>query len=63
MSTEKFCFKHAIPVGIKKNFMSAVAAKTLAAEIALWKNDWQKAYDYSSDIINRSGLSLKYHQE
>lgn len=49
---------HAIPVGVKKNFMSTVAAKTLAAEIALWKNDWQKAYDYSSDIINHSGLSL-----
>lgn len=49
---------HAIPAGVKKNFMNATAAKTLAAEISLWKNDWQKAYDYSTDAINGSGLSL-----
>jgi len=41
----------AIPVGQKKNFMNIDAAKMLAAEIALWKNDWQKAYEYSNAVI------------
>lgn len=50
--------KKAIPTGEKRNFFSSNAAKAVAADIALWKNDWQKAYDYSTDIINNSGLSL-----
>lgn len=50
--------EQAIPVGEKRNFFSSNVAKAVAADIALWKNDWQKAYDYSTDIINNSGLSL-----
>lgn len=49
---------HAIPEGQKKNFMNADAAKILAAEIALWKNDWQKAADYSNDVIQNSAFTL-----
>nr|WP_314498731.1 RagB/SusD family nutrient uptake outer membrane protein [uncultured Chryseobacterium sp.] len=45
---------HAIPDGQKKNFMNIDAARILAAEIALWKNDWQKAADYSNDVIQNS---------
>ncbi|WP_267406519.1 MULTISPECIES: RagB/SusD family nutrient uptake outer membrane protein [unclassified Chryseobacterium] len=48
----------AIPAGESKNFITPVALKTIAAEIALYRNDWQKAYDYSIDIINNSGLQL-----
>ncbi len=48
----------AIPVGESKNFITPAAVKAIAAEIALWKNDWQKAYDYSSDIITNSGMIL-----
>lgn len=48
----------AIPAGLERNFISINGAKTIAADIALWKNDWQKAYDYSTDIINNSGLAL-----
>lgn len=48
----------AIPAGLDRNFISLNAAKTIAADIALWKNDWQKAYDYSTDVINNSGLTI-----
>lgn len=48
----------AIPAGLNRNFITINAAKSIAADIALWKNDWQKAYDYSTDIINNSGLSI-----
>ena len=48
----------AIPAGLVRNFLSINAAKAIAADIALWKNDWQKAYDYSTDIIENSGLTL-----
>ncbi|MFC3157957.1 RagB/SusD family nutrient uptake outer membrane protein [Chryseobacterium arachidis] len=54
---------HAIPVGQKKNFMNIDAAKLLAAEIALWKNDWQKAIDYSNDIIQNSSYTLTSSNE
>lgn len=50
--------QHAIPAGESINFMNPVAVKALAAEIALWKNDWSKAYQYSGEIITESGLSL-----
>lgn len=50
--------QRAIPELLDRNFMSENSAKAIAAEIALWKNDWQKAYDYSTDLINNSGLSL-----
>lgn len=42
----------------ERNFLSKNAAKAIAAEVALWKHDWQKAYDYSTDIINNSGLTI-----
>lgn len=48
----------AIPAGEVKNFMSKNAAKVLAAQIALWKNDWQTAFNFSDDIIKNSGISL-----
>ncbi|WP_312076750.1 RagB/SusD family nutrient uptake outer membrane protein [Chryseobacterium sp.] len=48
----------AIPAGQKKNFMNIDAAKLLRAEISLWKNDWQKAYDYANDLINTTSLIL-----
>ncbi|WP_326983168.1 RagB/SusD family nutrient uptake outer membrane protein [Chryseobacterium sp. MYb264] len=48
----------AITSGETVNFINPTAVKTIAAEIALWKNDWQKAYDYSNDIIKNSGISL-----
>lgn len=48
----------AIPAGQKKNFMNTDAAKLLGAEIALWKNDWQKAYNYANDLINTTSLIL-----
>lgn len=50
--------QHAIPAGLDKNYIRPAAIKTIAAEIALWKNDWQKAYEYSNDVINNSGISL-----
>lgn len=50
--------KHAIPAGQKKNFMNLDAAKLLGAEIALWKNDWQKAINYSDDVIQSSSYIL-----
>lgn len=49
---------HAIPAGQKKNFMNSDAVKLLGAEIALWKNDWQKAYSYADDLINTTTLTL-----
>lgn len=49
---------HAIPAGQKKNFMSSEATKLLGAEIALWKNDWQKAYNYADDLVNTTSLTL-----
>ena len=49
---------HAIPAGNAKNFISPAAVKTIAAEIALYKNDWQKAFDYSTDVIDHSGIPL-----
>lgn len=48
----------AIPAGNDLNFMSKNAAKTLAAEIALWKNDWQTAFNFSDDVIKNSGVTL-----
>ncbi|SEG01101.1 Starch-binding associating with outer membrane [Halpernia humi] len=48
----------AIPAGEAKNFMSKYATEVLAAKIALWKNDWQTAFNYSDDIIKNSGISL-----
>lgn len=48
----------AIPAGLDRNFITINAAKSIAADIALWKNDWQKAYNYSTDIIDNSGLSI-----
>ncbi|MCS3529329.1 RagB/SusD family nutrient uptake outer membrane protein [Chryseobacterium sp. JUb7] len=54
---------HAIPVGENKNFINPTAAKSIAAEIALYKNDWQKAYDYSNEIISGSGFSLTIQNE
>lgn len=50
--------KKAIPAGLDRNFITINAAKSIAADIALWKNDWQRAYDYSTDIINNSGLAI-----
>lgn len=50
--------QHAIPAGENINFMNPTAVKTLAAEIALWKNDWSKAYQYAGEIIIGSGLAL-----
>ena len=50
--------KKAIPAGEQYHFMNVNAAKTLAAEISLYKNDFTKAISYSNDIIQNSGLSL-----
>lgn len=50
--------KKAIPVGEIHNFFNLNAAKTLAAEIALYKNDFEGAIDYSTDVISNSGLTL-----
>ncbi|MFZ4928991.1 RagB/SusD family nutrient uptake outer membrane protein [Chryseobacterium sp. Mn2064] len=55
--------QQAIPGGESKNFMNPTAVKTLAAEIALWKNDWQKAYQYADEIITGSGLTLTSKNE
>lgn len=48
----------AISLGEKKNYFTKTAAKTLFAEVALWRNDWQKAKTMSSEAIAESGLSL-----
>lgn len=55
--------QHAIPAGESINFMNQTAVKTLAAEIALWKNDWAKAYQYAEEIITGSGLILTPQNE
>lgn len=45
--------------GIKSyQFASKTVAKTIAAEAAIWQNDWQAAYDLSTDVIQNSGISL-----
>lgn len=49
---------HAIPEGLTKNFMNINAAKTLAATIALDRQDYEKAISYSTDIIENSGIQL-----
>ena len=38
--------------------MSKTAAKSLAAVIKLWKNDWQSAFNFSDDVIRNAGLTL-----
>ena len=48
----------AIPTVSPRNFLSKNAAKAIGADIALWKNDWQQAFDYSNDLIENSGLAL-----
>lgn len=48
----------AIPVGEIYHFMNINAAKTLAAEIALYKNDFTKAISYATDVIQNSGRSI-----
>lgn len=53
----------ALPTGEKKNYISSVSVKTIAADIALWKNDWQAAYNYSNDILNNSGINLTSQSE
>lgn len=53
-----FQSEKAIPVGLKKNFLTANAVKLLASEIALWKGDWQKAINYSNDLITNSSYTL-----
>ncbi|MDO5614730.1 MAG: RagB/SusD family nutrient uptake outer membrane protein [Cruoricaptor ignavus] len=55
---ELFTDNKALPVGLDKNFMSRNAAKMIASEIYLWKNDWQNAFDVSNDLILNSGISL-----
>ena len=50
--------KKAIPSGEDKNYISKNVAKAIAADIFLWKNDWKKAYEYSNQVINESGLIL-----
>ncbi len=50
--------KKAIPSGEDKNYISKNVAKAIAADIFLWKNDWKKAYEYSNQVINESGLTL-----
>ena len=60
-SISLFQNEKAIPAGLTRNFLSINAAKAIAADIALWKNDWQKAYDYSTDLIENSGLNLYDH--
>lgn len=55
--------QHAIPAGDRVNFMNPTAVKTLATEIALWKNDWAKAYQYAGEIITGSGLALTPQNE
>ncbi|MEC5157467.1 RagB/SusD family nutrient uptake outer membrane protein [Chryseobacterium sp. MP_3.2] len=48
----------AIPAGFEYQFLNVNAAKSLAAEIALWKNDWQKAIKWSDEVINNPGKTL-----
>ena len=50
--------ERAIPTVSPRNFLSKNAAKAIGADIALWKNDWQQAFDYSNDLIENSGLAL-----
>ena len=50
--------ERAIPTVSPRNFLSTNAAKSIGADIALWKNDWQQAFDYSNDLIENSGLAL-----
>lgn len=49
---------NAIPVGSTKNFMNKNAAKTLAAIIALDKEDYTKAISFATDVIDNSGIKL-----
>lgn len=51
-------YDHAIPAGETYQFMNVNAAKCLAAEISLWKNDWDTAIKWSTDIISNSGKTL-----
>ena len=53
-----FQSSHAIPVGATKNFMNINAAKTLAAIIALDKQEYAKAISFSTDVIDNSGIQL-----
>lgn len=48
----------AISVGTSKNFMNINAAKTLAATIALDRQDYAKAISISTDVIENSGIQL-----
>lgn len=48
----------AIPAGEEYQFLNLNAAKCLAAEIALWRNDWDTAIKWSNDVIANSGKSL-----
>lgn len=49
---------HAIPAGETHQFLNLNAAKTLAAEIALWRNDWDSAIKWSNEVITTSGKTL-----
>lgn len=48
----------AIPEGFEYQFLNKNAAKSLAADIALWKNDWQNALKWSDEVIKNSGKTL-----
>lgn len=48
----------AIPEGFDYQFLNINAAKSLAADIALWKNDWVNAIKWSDDVIKNSGKTL-----
>lgn len=47
-----------IELGNDRNYINKNVAKAIAADIFLWKNDWQKAYDYSQELINTPEYSL-----
>ncbi len=53
-----FTNKQALRYGPSYSYFNPTTTKALYAKIALQMNDWQKAYDYSGEIITTSGISL-----
>jgi len=53
-----FKTNQALSSGKSYTYFNKISTKTLLADVYLWMNNWQKAYELSDDIIKNSGISL-----
>lgn len=49
---------NAISVGPATSYFNSYTTKALLARIYLYKNDWEKAFDFADDVIKNAGIGL-----